>query len=284
MALCEIGSDLQSEEVCLVPGVPYTHEELADEAAIPVDEVEPALQMMAALKMIERRPDCILVVNLRKRQGWDGDNSAERTREYRKRKKAAGDGNVTNGDGDVTDCDGSGDADVTTLDKDRDKDRDNNPDDDNAPEAVEPKKPDDPLKAPALAYINGYCAHWALAGDKWEQLLEAGETQGWPLVVEAVKRTATAGAKDLKYPLKILQTWREEKLTTVEAVLAADAARAADQKRKERAAPGGRGRESERSNVKWRPKDGKPSQDYSHIYKRFENDPDPPKGDGRESA
>jgi DnaD/phage-associated family protein len=170
-----------------------------------------------------------------------------------------------------------------------------NPDDDNAPDDDEPKppKPEDPNKVPALAYINGYNANWALSGDPWMQLLEFGDSLGWPLVVEAVKRAATAGVRDLKYVLRILRNWQEEKLLTVEAVLAADVARQNEQKRKQalpgRGAP--RGQPDKRSsNVFFTSGKEKDKDYYAHIYRKFGDDPpdpnggDPPPDDGRESA
>jgi DnaD/phage-associated family protein len=168
-------------------------------------------------------------------------------------------------------------------------------DDDDSARAVETEEPggasdSDPSQKPdALAYVNQFAPNWHLTGLAWEDLLDYGESPGWPLVVEAVKRTAAAGSKHINYCLKILKGWQEEGITSVQQVLAADVARQADQKRRDRGAPGGRGQPERKSNVLLKGPPKSPEY-YAHVYKKFEDGPptpsgeDPPKGDGRESA
>jgi DnaD/phage-associated family protein len=148
-------------------------------------------------------------------------------------------------------------------------------------------------KKGALDYVNSFGPDWYLTGLPWEDLLDYGESLGWLLVIEAVNRTAAAGSKHIKYCLKILKSWQDEGLTSVEKVLAAEAAWAADRKRRERAYSG-RGQAPKQSNVLWSSGEKKPPEYYAHIYKKFDDQPgapangkgpDPPDdGEGKGSA
>lgn len=132
--------------------------------------------------------------------------------------------------------------------------------------------PDFTQKSTALDFVNAFNGNWYLTGLPWDDLLDYGESLGWLLVVEAVKRTAAAGSKNINYCLKVLTSWSDEGLTSVEKVLAAEEAWGAEQRRRERSAPRGSGTAPRRSNVLWTAGEKKPPDYYDHIFKKFDKE------------
>lgn len=71
--------------VHIAPGVPYTDEQLAEEAHIPVEEVRPAIEQLKRVGILKEEPASLYLTDFAQRVG---DNSTERVRAYREREKA----------------------------------------------------------------------------------------------------------------------------------------------------------------------------------------------------
>jgi hypothetical protein len=115
--LMEMASEIQQKGVVhFVPGVPFTDEQLSDEAKIPLKAVRPSLDTMRRFQMIEEHDDCLFVTNFAKRQ-YQSDVSTGRVKQFRER----------NRNGDETFQKRSGNDGETPPDTDTDTDTDNTP-------------------------------------------------------------------------------------------------------------------------------------------------------------
>ena len=86
-ALLELASEAEMDGlVHLVPGIPFSDKQLADEADIPIKLVRPTLDAMKHFHMIEERHDSIFIINFAKRQ-YSSDISTERVRVHRQKKR-----------------------------------------------------------------------------------------------------------------------------------------------------------------------------------------------------
>lgn len=95
-ALLEMANELDLKGIVhFAPGIPLTEDQLADEAKITVKAVRPALELLKIKEWIQEHADHIFVTDYADRQ-FLSDLSTERTRKYRDRMKAIGDGS-TNG-------------------------------------------------------------------------------------------------------------------------------------------------------------------------------------------
>lgn len=85
-ALNEIAGELGfGGKVHIAPGVPYSDQQLAKEAEIPVEEVRPAIEHLKRVGILKEEPTHLFLTDFAQRVG---DNSTERVRAYRERKKA----------------------------------------------------------------------------------------------------------------------------------------------------------------------------------------------------
>jgi hypothetical protein len=136
-------------------------------------------------------------------------------------------------------------------------------------------------KAECTALINSQFASWPLAGTPYEVLLQDADRLGWPVLLEAVRRTAGAGKSDIRFCLGITKRWLEAGIDSLEALEIADKRWAAEKERPPRSGSvrdrtrTGPGR---RSNVLLdRP--AKPEGYYDHVLQRFDADKARPGGD-----
>lgn len=91
------------------------------------------------------------------------------------------------------------------------------------------KPADDETKQRCLTFINQRLPTWPMAGEKYKDLLEYGDTLGWDLVREAVERTLAAGNTRLSYALGILRNWEIDGIRSMDDLHANEAIRRAAQ-------------------------------------------------------
>lgn len=94
-------------------------------------------------------------------------------------------------------------------------------DDDHAPASDESEAPDP--KAECLALIARRRPDWVLSGERYREFLSYEDRLPWDVIRTAVDKTLAAGAKDLRYCLRILETYVENQVQTVADVQALDA-------------------------------------------------------------
>jgi len=94
-------------------------------------------------------------------------------------------------------------------------------DDDHAPAREESEAPDP--KTECLALIARSRPDWILSGERYREFLSYEDRLPWDVIRTAVDKTLAAGAKDLRYCLRILETYVENQVQTAADVQALDA-------------------------------------------------------------
>lgn len=125
----------------LSESVPVTIEDIADEAAIDVEEARQAIAVFKEQCMLTETDGVYSLINWAERQ-YESDNSAERTRQYRERKKKQ----------DETSQERHSDDAVTPPEADTETETDiiSSPNGDSSPELFSPEElPDEPEQIPA---------------------------------------------------------------------------------------------------------------------------------------
>lgn len=151
-------------------------------------------------------------------------------------------------------------------------------DDDRAPAREESEAPDP--KTECLALIARRRPDWILSGERYREFLSYEDRLPWDVIRTAVDKTLAAGARDLKYCLRILEGYVEQRVQTVADVQALDAEFERRKLQRARDAPS-RDRGGHRSNVILR-REKKDDSYYEVVFKRYD-DESPPEGSHRES-
>lgn len=143
-------------------------------------------------------------------------------------------------------------------------------DDDNAP-ARDESEASDPAKEECLALINRSRPDWVLSGERYREFLSYEDRLPWAVIRTAVDKTLAAGARDLKYCLRILEGYVEQRVQTVADVQALDAEFERRKLQRARDAPSTRrGRLPPSSNVILR-REPKDDSYYEVVFKRFDD-------------
>lgn len=129
--------------------------------------------------------------------------------------------------------------------------------------------PESPAKAECMALVNSRFASWPLSGTQFQLLLQDAEQMTWPVLLEAVKRTAGAGKTDIRYCLGITKRWAEAGINSLEALEIDEKRRAAENDRPPRnGSVRDRSRPAAESNVRLRRGRKEPGY-YDNVFEKF---------------
>jgi len=143
-------------------------------------------------------------------------------------------------------------------------------DDDHAPARDESEAPDP--RTECLALIARVRPDWILSGERYREFLEYEDQLPWPVIRTAVDKTLAAGARDLKYCLRILETYVEQRVQTVADVEALDAEFERRKQQRARDAPARErgGRQPPRSSNVILRREPKDASYYEDVFKTYD--------------